>query len=238
MRPFGETAVSLYEETAKRRERMLCMSALTTERVWEEFHAPLQQFIRRRISDEETAEDVLQDVFLRIHQHMDALKDVRKLESWIYQITRNAIIDAHRSRRQEATLEAAEVLDLPEELPDDDIVSELLPSVRAMVRNLPELDRQALVLTEYQGRTQKELAERLGLSLSGAKSRVQRAREKLKQQLLECCHFELDRRRHIIDYQPRCQCCVTAGCCADEPRVLPMPTRSRRDASFLGLPRL
>ena len=59
------------------------MSVMTTERVWAEFHTPLQQFIRRRISDEETAEDVLQDVFLKIHQHMDALKDVRKLECWI-----------------------------------------------------------------------------------------------------------------------------------------------------------
>ncbi len=211
------------------------MSALTTERVWEEFHAPLRQFIRRRISDEETAEDVLQEVFLRIHQHMDALKDVRKLEGWIYQITRNAIIDAYRSRRQEVTLEAVGTLDLPEELSADDIVSELLPCVRSMVRSLPEADRQALVLTEYQGLTQKELAERLGLSFSGAKSRVQRAREKLKQQLLECCHFELDRRGRIIDYQPRCQCCETAACCAGE---LLMPTRARRGASFLELPRL
>ena len=200
------------------------MPTMTTERVWEEFHAPLQQFIRRRISDEATAEDVLQDVFLRIHQHMDTLKDVRKLEGWIYQITRHAIIDAYRSSRPMATLEAAEVLDLPEELPDDDVVSELLPCVRAMVKNLPELDRQALVLTEYQGLTQKELAERLGLSFSGAKSRVQRAREKLKQQLLDCCHFELDRRGHIIDFQPRCHCCETAACCADE---LLMPTRGR-----------
>jgi RNA polymerase sigma-70 factor, ECF subfamily len=200
------------------------MSTMTTERVWEEFHAPLQQFIRRRVSDEATAEDILQDVFLRIHQHMDALKDVRKLEGWIYQVTRHAIIDAYRGRRPETTLETAEALDLPEELPDDDIVSELLPSVRAMVRNLPEQDRQALVLTEYQGLTQKELAQRLGLSLSGAKSRVQRAREKLKQQLLECCHFELDRRGHIIDYQPRCCRCETVACCGDE---LLMPTRRR-----------
>ena len=188
------------------------MSSMTTERIWEEFHTPLQQFIRRRVFDEDTAEDILQDVFLKIHQHMDALKDVRKLEGWIYQITRNAINDVYRSRRHETTLEAAEALELPEELPDDDIVSELLPSVRAMVRNLPELDRQALVLTEYQGLTQKELAERLGLSLSGAKSRVQRAHEKLRQQLLDCCHFELDRRNHVIDYQPRCQCCVTGAC--------------------------
>ena len=211
------------------------MSSMTTERVWEEFHMPLQQFIRRRVSDEATAEDILQDVFLRIHQHMDTLKDVRKLEGWIYQITHNAIIDAYRSRRQETTLEAAEALDLPEELPDDDVVSELLPSVRAMVRNLPEADRQALVLTEYQGLTQKELAERLGLSFSGAKSRVQRAREKLKQQLLECCHFELDRRGHIIDYQPRCHCCETGACCAGE---LIMPRRASPRASFLQPPRL
>jgi RNA polymerase sigma-70 factor, ECF subfamily len=214
------------------------MPAMTTEHVWEEFHASLQQFIRRRISDEATAEDVLQDVFLRIHQHIDTLKDVRRLEGWIYQITRNAIIDAYRSSRHETTLEAAEMLDLPEELPDVDVVSELLPCVRAMVRNLPDLDRQALVLTEYQGLTQKELAERLGLSFSGAKSRVQRAREKLKQQLLDCCHFELDRRGHILDYQPRCHCCETATYCADKPRVSLLPTRGRLGASFSEPPRL
>ena len=188
----------------------------TTEQVWDAFHTPLQQFIRRRVSDEVTAEDVLQDVFLKIHQHIEALRDVKKLESWIYQITRNAIIDSYRNSRPTTTLEAEEVLDMPEELPDDDVVSDLLPCVRAMVKNLPELDRQALVLTEYQGLTQKELAERLGLSFSGAKSRVQRAREKLKQQLLDCCHFELDRRGHIIDYQPRCHSCGTIACCTGE----------------------
>jgi RNA polymerase sigma-70 factor (ECF subfamily) len=173
------------------------------------FHTPLQQFIRRRVSDEVTAEDVLQDVFLKIHQHVETLKDVKKLESWIYQIARNAIIDAYRESRPTITLEGQEVLDMPEELPDDDIVSELLPCVRAMVNSLPAVDRQALVLTEYQGLTQKELSARLGLSFSGAKSRVQRAREKLKQMLLECCHFELDRRGHIINYQSRCQSCAT-----------------------------
>ncbi len=211
------------------------MPTMTTERVWEEFHTPLLQFIRRRISDEEAAEDVLQDVFLKIHQRMDTLKDVRKLESWIYQITRNAIIDAYRQKRHETTLEAAEALDLPEELPDDDIVSELLPGVRALVRNLPALDRQALVLTECRGLTQKELAERLSLSLSGAKSRVQRAREKLKQQLLACCHFELDRRGHVIDYYSRCACCTTEASCGDRSGTR---TTQAESASFLAELRL
>jgi hypothetical protein len=124
------------------------------------------------------------------------------------------------------------MLALPEELPDDDVVSELLPCIRAMVKNLPEHDRQALVLTEYQGLTQKELSERLGLSFSGAKSRVQRAREKLKQQLLECCHFELDRRGHVIDYQPRCACCATGTCCAEKQPI----QVQRRPASFVAVP--
>src|SRR5215831_18549318 len=201
----------------------------TTERVWETFHVPLQQFIRRRVSDDATAEDLLQDVFLDIHQHIDTLKDVKKLESWIYQVTRNAIIDYYRSKRATTTLEAPEALQLSEELPDKDVITELFPSVRAMVRSLKAQDRQALILTEYQGLTQKELAERLGLSLSGAKSRVQRARAKLKQQLLACCHFELDQRGHIIDYQPRCTCCTTDACCAEGVIV---PTRSERVRPF------
>ncbi len=179
-----------------------------TEQAWEAFHAPLHRFIRRRVADEATAEDLLQEVFLKIHQHGENLRDTRRLESWIYQITRNIIIDYYRSHHLSiTTLDTQEVLRLSEDLPDDDIVGELLPCVRAMVLSLPEQDRQALILTEYQGLTQKELGERLGLSFSGAKSRVQRAREKLKQELLACCHFELDRRGRILDYQPRCDCC-------------------------------
>ena len=199
----------------------------TTERVWETFHAPLQQFIRHRVSDDATAEDLLQDVFLNIHQHVDTLRDVKKLESWIYQVTRNAIIDYYRSIRTTTTLEDPEALQLAEDLPDEDVISELFPCVRTMATSLPAQDRQALILTEYQGLTQKELAELLGLSLSGAKSRVQRARAKLKQQLLACCHFELDRRGHVIDYQPRCACCSTDACRV-EISVLPIRSASMR----------
>ena len=190
--------------------------ALTTEHIWEDFHRPLHSFIRKRVPDETIAEDLLQEVFLRTHMHIEALQDTRKLESWIYQIARNAIIDFYRSTRPTVSLNEPEILDLPEELPDDDITSELFPCVQAMVRNLPEQDRQALVLTEYQGLTQKEFGKRMGLSFSGAKSRVQRAREKLKQQLLACCHFELDCRGHVVNYQPLCQCCSSGTCSSNE----------------------
>jgi RNA polymerase sigma-70 factor (ECF subfamily) len=206
----------------------------TTEQVWEAFHTSLQQFIRRRVSDEATAEDLLQDVFLKIHQHVVTLKDVKKLESWIYQITRHTIIDYYRSTRPMLELTEAEARDLPEELPDDDVASELLPCVKAIMRTLPKQDRQALVLTEYQGLTQRELGERLGISFSGAKSRVQRARERLKQQLLACCHIELDRRGHILSYQPRCACCAAGTCCSEERETATQQTSPRMHPFWTG----
>src|SRR5438094_5928768 len=202
--------------------------AMTTEKVWEEFHPKLKQFVLRRIPDEQSSEDVLQDVFLKIHTHIDNLHNEEKLQSWIYQIARNAIADYYREHR--ATLALSEMPVLTEEADDDDVIKELIPSIKVMVDSLPADYREALYLTEYQGLTQRELAERLGLSFSGAKSRVQRAREKLKKMLLDCCHFDLDRRGHIIDYQPRCHNCETAACCTNETMV---PTRSLPDASIL-----
>ncbi len=184
---------------------------LTTENVWEEFHPRLKQFILRRIPDEQQAEDVLQEVFLKIHTHIATLRQEEKLQSWLYQIARNTIADYYRERK--ATVELSDALMLPEEpVIEDDVVKDLIPAVKAMVDRLPDEYRQAIILTEYQGITQRELAERLGLSFSGAKSRVQRAREKLKTMLLDCCHFEFDRLGKVIDYQPRCDCCINGNC--------------------------
>lgn len=72
-------------------------------------------------------------------------------------------------------------------------MADLAPSVRAFLACLPGKYRQALIMVEYQGLKQHEIAERLGISLSGAKSRVQRGREMIREALLDCCHFEFDR---------------------------------------------
>jgi RNA polymerase sigma-70 factor (ECF subfamily) len=180
---------------------------LTTEKVWEEFNTGLKQFILKRVPDEASAEDVLQEVFLKIHTRIDTLRDKERLPGWIYTIARNAIYDYYREQK-------TAVPDMSPELPEDpfdNVVVELAPAIRRMVESLPDEYREALVLTEYEGLSQRELAERLGLSYSGAKSRVQRAREKIKQMLLDCCHLEFDRTGHVINYQPRCSCCRAIG---------------------------
>lgn len=189
-----------------------------TERAWAALHEPLLAFFRTRVRDEAAAEDLLQEVFLRIHTHAGALRAEEKLESWIYQIARHRLIDYYRKQKPLLPLEEVDPETLLEEMPEEDVQRELAPSVTAFVQALPEPYREALVLTEYQGLSQRELATRLGLSFSGAKSRVQRARDKLKQLLLECCHFEFDHLGRVIDYQSRCACC-TAGTCQTEPQT-------------------
>ncbi len=180
----------------------------TLESIWNEFAVRLAQFIRARVSGRATVEDILQDVFGKIQGRLDSLEDPSRLQSWLYSLTRNAIIDHYRTRKE--TTEVPE--SLPTEPPSNDMeMEELKAAVRRMISSLPEPYRAALVLTEFEGLTQKEVAERFGLSLSGAKSRVQRGREQLKQLLHERCTFEFDRRGRVIDCAPRangsCQEC-------------------------------
>jgi RNA polymerase sigma-70 factor, ECF subfamily len=176
----------------------------TVENIWETFASQLRNFIRSRVRDHALAEDVLQEVFIKIHRKLSTLRAGEKVEAWVWRITRNAISDHFRRAHPTESLRS-EVDDAPEEkveLPD------LSPCVRQFVGELPEGYREALILTEWNGLTQEELAKQLGLSISGAKSRVQRARGQLKELLLHCCRFELDRRGNVLDMQPRRKRCA------------------------------
>jgi RNA polymerase sigma-70 factor (ECF subfamily) len=179
----------------------------TTEGLFKSFNSRLKSFILQRVSDQSAADDILQNVFLKIHARIDSLRDETKLESWIFQITRNAIADHYRARfSSHDTLEAEEPAEIPAE---ENAMEKLSAGVREMINQLPDHYREALMLTEFEGLSQQELAERLGLSLSGAKSRVQRARQLLKDLLMQCCHIEFDRYGTIIDYHPHECCCCT-----------------------------
>ncbi len=194
------------------------MDAAAVENVWNSFNTRLERFVRSRVEDTQAADDVLQDVYLKIHRSIDSLHDEERLQAWIYQITRNTIHDYYRS--QKALIGITELDDdtplfiQQTEDTDDEITQRLVGSVRAMIDALPEDYRQALLLTEIDGLTQRELAERLGISLSGAKSRVQRGRRLLREMLLACCHFEFDRLGKVIDYYPHCKSCMDDACSA------------------------
>jgi RNA polymerase sigma-70 factor (ECF subfamily) len=171
--------------------------------LWREFSGPLLRFFRARVGNTADADDLLQAVFAKVQRGLPTLRDTGKLQGWIYQIARRAVIDFYRRRRPEEPV--SELPELAESLAGEDEV-DLRPAIRRMVAALPPDFRDAIVLTEFQGVSQVELAERLGISVSGAKSRVQRARARLRVMLDECCHFEFDRRGKVIDAVPRNGC--------------------------------
>ena len=185
------------------------MHTHNTEEVWDRFQARLRQFIRKRIPDTQAAEDVLQEVFIKIHTSMETLRDNTKLQSWIYQVTRNAIVDYYRNRKP--TTRVIEQTAISEDASDEKSQTEISECIQALIDELPKKYKEAIYLTQYKGLTQKKMGERLGLSPSGAKSRVQRAREKLKELLLCHCHHQLDELGIVFNNQPYCE-----YCCEDE----------------------
>ena len=180
---------------------------LSTEEIWEQFSQRLKLFIVKRVRSEYDAEDILQEVFAKIHANLPDLKGQMKVTAWVHQITRNAIVDYYRRQDRAGT----QTSDLPEDLAEflsiDDAAEDMAFCLSVMINDLPEKYRQVITLTEYDGLSQREISNQLGMSLSGVTSRVQRSKGHLKDMLLECCHFEFDRLGHIVDYQSKGSSC-------------------------------
>ncbi len=188
--------------------------------LWQRFHGELFGFLRSRGTDEALADDLLQSAFLRAHARLSAGDRPEQPRAWLYQIVRNLMRDAWRSRRRAAALDDAlesEVAtheddpEVPHEIGSDAssgnsgdeaflVVARALP---AFIEELSEPYRQALRLTELEGLTQAEAAHREKVSVTAMKSRVQRGRRQVFDALQACCRFEVDRRGHLIACSPR-----------------------------------
>ncbi len=181
------------------------------ENIWNEFSADLRRYIRSRVTDDMSADDVLQEVFLKIHAGIAKLRDVKKLQSWLFRIANNAVIDFYRERR-------VKPLPLPEDVPAMEDSGKKTPAqqlskgLKRMIEALPEKYRDPMKLYVFEGFTQAEIATHFEISLSGAKSRVQRGRKLLKEMFERCCHFEFDQRGTVIDYHPIECCCCSEDC--------------------------
>jgi RNA polymerase sigma-70 factor (ECF subfamily) len=186
-----------------------------TQGIWQQVHDGLRAFVAKRVANEAEVEDILQEVFLRMHRKLDSLKDPRRIVPWLFQITRHAIIDHYRTpaRRREVPAGLQADLDASHPVPVSPVAEELLDAgrfraelagcLRPMIERLPDDYRQAVTLVEMNGLTQQAAARRLGLSVSGMKSRVQRGRRQLKNMLEACCEIQLDGRRGVADYRVR-----------------------------------
>lgn len=168
-------------------------------------------FVANRVSNPSDAEDLSQEILLRIHSGVRQLSDETRVHGWVWQIARNAVIDYYRRSNQRGV--ALDHLDVPAPDPVTPDLEDLVASwLRPIIDRLPDPYRDALLMSEIDGLSQAEVAERLSISLSGAKSRVQRGRVKLREALTACCQLDFDREGRIVSYQRRGDDCPAGDC--------------------------
>lgn len=167
---------------------------------WSTHEAELRGYLRHRLSDPDEADDVLHDTFIKILHWGQSFCAVEQPRAWLFQVTRHALTDQLRTRRAH--------LPLPHDLPAP-IVAGRAP-VEALTHCLPRVlaelsaaDQFALTLCDLQGLSQQSLADRLGLSLPAAKSRIQRARARLQQRLVDVCQVRFDEDGRVCCFTPR-----------------------------------
>jgi RNA polymerase sigma-70 factor, ECF subfamily len=184
---------------------------------WSEFQTQLRRFIGARVSNQADVEDLLQLILERAISKAGQVKDVENAVGWLFTIARNAIHDHHRLQRRSPLVATPEP---PEQSADsDDAAPEaagrasVLSCLEPFLVQLAPDARQALLWADVDERSMQEIAAALQLSVSGAKSRVQRARKELLQGLLRCCAVTLDARGRATDLEPKASGC--GGCGSD-----------------------
>ena len=173
------------------------MSNIDTKLIWDSFSRTLRRFLLPQVACGQDADDLLQEIFIKIHLKHHTLTKEESLPSWVWQITRNTLLDYHKKRRMPLT-SVDQIELLPDEISPLDINQLMAECIRPYLDLLPSAQREALQLADLERVSQKDLAEKWGVSHSGAKSRVQRARVELHGLFQHCCHIEADSYGNII----------------------------------------
>ncbi|HEY0898919.1 MAG TPA: RNA polymerase sigma factor SigZ [Sphingobacteriaceae bacterium] len=168
--------------------------------IWSNFNAGLKAYICKKVNQQDHCQDILQEVFIKVIHNADRVREADNIRAYLHRMASNAVMDHYRSasKRLDHPTEMLESGEMIEHGMPDPVIELADCCLRSMIEALPASYREALILTELEGLTQKQLAAKLSISLSGAKSRVQRGREKLKEIILNCCKYEFDRYGNII----------------------------------------
>jgi RNA polymerase sigma-70 factor (ECF subfamily) len=165
------------------------------------FYQKLLAFVSSRVRNTQDAEDIVQNVFVKAQLKSHQLKEAEKFSAWMFTMTRNSIMDFYREKKK--INEAVILNDVEEYNEFNDCVAACLNQLMA---TLPSPYREALEFTEKDHVPQKELAVRLGISYSGAKSRVQRARQMLKEKLEALYEIKTDGYGNVLACEDRVPC--------------------------------
>lgn len=174
---------------------------------WTAHEAELLGYLRRHSGLFEESDDLLQEVFIKALRQGSRFCSVENPRAWLFQVARNALADRFRHAHEQVPL-PDDVPEIPlDEAPAVDALSQCLPRV---LSELSAEDREAITFCDIEGNSQRALAEHLGISVPGAKSRVQRARQRLREQLISACQVQFDEDGAVCCFVPRPPLAVSA----------------------------
>lgn len=169
---------------------------METQKIWNSLHNELYFFILKKVKDKDSANDILQNTFFKIHKNLPLLKQEEKVKAWAFQIARNEIINYYN---QESTYTKPLIESENTTLSSYNHIC----CFDNFINNLPPIYKEVIEKVYIQGKKQNEVADILGISLSNVKVRIRRSKEILKKNFTECCKYELDKNGNLSG-EPNC----------------------------------
>lgn len=160
-----------------------------TSELFERYHKRIYNYLARMCSDRELAEDLTQNVFLRLLRYRHTYRSDMRFQSWIYQVARNVFTDHYRAQKlRKSDVFEVEKMESIVENTEAELLEEREAILHKSMAMLKEEDRELLVLTKFQQMKYEEVAEVLDLSVANVKVKVHRAIQKLRE-----VYFELEK---------------------------------------------
>lgn len=172
---------------------------MCTEEIWVSHSPKLMSYILKHVQDKYEAEDILQEVGIRVQKNASKIKDISNVEARLYRIAHNLIIDYFRGANKYLLIEDINELSGQDNPGQENYNKETAECLLKLVERLPAVYKEAIIESDYKGKKQSILGRKWGLSNSGSKTRIQRARRRLKDVLINCCEVKSDGAGNIID---------------------------------------
>ncbi|WP_036155170.1 sigma-70 family RNA polymerase sigma factor [Maribacter forsetii] len=174
---------------------------MTFNEIWDKHKGHLLNFIKTKIDDEHNAEDILQEVSIKLHGNLNRKTEIKNHKTWLFQVTRNTIADYYRKNKKhsELSINQSEI-----NINSSACVCDLSGFV--IQTYLPEKYSRPLYLSDIDQKPQQEIAELLDLSLTATKSRIQRGRKKLKELVSDCIDISYNNKDQVSDFQLKNNC--------------------------------
>ncbi len=168
---------------------------------WDLYEDELRAFLYKQTKDLSLADDLLQDVFVKALSENSKFCTLDNSRAWLYRVTKNRLIDYHRTHKAHD--------EVPDNLAEDKLKSEpvvkLSKCLPSALNNLSDEDREVIQLCDLDGMNQADYAKFKNLSTAGAKSRIQRARRRLKEELNIACKIVFDEQGKVCCFDPSCK---------------------------------